>query len=221
MSFNKIFRIISYSSNPLEININTKILNQTFEYVIASGLFEIILRIIINQETPLEVKFEALKALSLMTYCFKLKTADFDGNAFLNNSQIKSNLFHFEFLQILVSAASCDWVEIRYQATLCLAFIAELDGDALSVLIKMEIVQLLSPFITQEKPDVPNVEAIGLLFSCMATSISFSFNNLPDKNFLMALVEAGYNLINTQDHLGILKTGFSILGPVLHALGVS
>jgi hypothetical protein len=37
----------------------------------------------------------------------------------------------------------------------------------------------------------------------------------------LSLVDVGYKLISTRDQLEILKSGFSIIGPVANLIGVS
>jgi hypothetical protein len=129
-----------------------------FENIIQSNIFEDIIKILINSdgETSLETKFEAIKALSFIAYCFKLKNANFDGELIYNHETIKNNLFHEECLQLLVSHTASDALEMRYQSLLCLSFLVEADSRALQTLLKLELVQMLLPCVGKPEGFIAN-----------------------------------------------------------------
>jgi hypothetical protein len=182
----RIFRIVSYAANPLEIATSSKIIAKTLELMANANIYEIMLKCIIGTDVESELKLAALKTLSFVTCCFRFKFADFDGINFVRNNQfLKINLFHPEFLKIL-SVISCDnCIDTRYQALLSLAFIVEIDDESRNILIQLKLVENLSPLITADKLDWSHFEAIGCFVSSLVSCLSFAFNSALDKSFLV------------------------------------
>ena len=71
-SLNRLYRVISYASNSLEIYVNSRIINRILDLITNSGKFETIMEAFINDETELELKYEAIKCITLMTFSMTL-----------------------------------------------------------------------------------------------------------------------------------------------------
>lgn len=216
---NKFFRIITYSLNIFEVYQHLEIISEGLSYIFSNNIFERLLQSIISNDSALEVKFEALKALSIILFCSKLKNADTDCNI-LKFDTVKQNLFHPDFLTLLVDAACCDWIEIRYYCLLCLSFMIEYDEGTRIFILKSQLIQNLYAGLSIDKY-VNQMEIVGLVLTQIAVNVPLNYYDECDTSVFSCLIDGGYFLISKKDEDGILRTGFSILGSIVNKLGDS
>jgi len=210
--FNDILRFISRIKSPLDLLANAELVLKLFGYIFSVGLFGQLCNLIVTDEN-LHTRWEALKTLSYILACMKVKNETFDGSQYLQNDEVKFYLGSEEFLYLLLNLTYSQCLEVQEQSRVCVGYIIQLSEIGRNYFVSMNIVTNYHGSLVDGSSDI-QLEMISFVLASFATSLPLNVNYM-DTNLLFALVECGFKLLNLRDLPCLLRDGFEILAVTL------
>lgn len=180
--FNDILRFISRIKSPLDLLANAELILKLFGYISSVGLFGQICTLIVNEEN-LHTRWEALKTLSYILACLKVKNETFDGSQYLQTDEIKFYLTSEEFLFVLLNLTYSQCLEVQEQSRVCVGYIIQLSEIGRNYFVSMNIVTNYHGSLVEGSSDI-QLEMISFVLASVATSLPLNVNYM-DTNLLV------------------------------------
>ncbi len=181
--FNSIFRFISRIKSPFDLLANAELVSKLFGYIFSVGLFGQVCSLIVTEEN-LHTRWEALKTLSYVLACLKVKNEVFDGSQYLQqNDEVRFYLSNEEFLTVLLNLTFSQCLEVQEQSRVCVGYIVQLSETGRNFFVTMNIVTNYFGSLVEGSSDI-QLEMISFVLASLATSLPLNANYM-DTNLLV------------------------------------
>jgi len=183
---NNALRFISRAQSPIELYLSSKLIAKLLDFMLNAGIFDQIIVTIVREDNA-NLQWEALKALSYMVSCLKLKDENFDGPQFAQIEQVRNYLFNPEFLNVLWKLAYSTCIEIKEQSLICMGFIAQLSEDSRNyMIVSLQVVPNLTVCLAGDGTD-RYFEAVSFVLSTLAGLLPLNFSLMMDTSVVVYL----------------------------------